>query len=102
MKLSRILVLVALVAAGAHVPGANAPDSQATLRYIHAAWDTLTRSMTDCHSIVDTKVADISILYVPVGISAPPDVAALERDCHVRVVSLPRRIEKLGDVRRAA
>ncbi|HEV2487707.1 MAG TPA: trehalase family glycosidase [Terracidiphilus sp.] len=80
-----------------------APNPNATLQYIHAAWDTLTRSVTDCSSLADIKVdsttATNPVLYLPVDLPAPPKVTALEQTCHVRVISLPRRIEKLGDVR---
>ncbi len=75
------------------------PDPKATLAYIHGAWDTLTRSMTDCHSLVDIKVNDNPILYMPSEVSAPPAVTELEQKCHVKVAALPRRIEKIGDVR---
>ena len=75
------------------------PDPAATLKYIHDAWSTLTRSMTDCHSLVDIKVTAHPILYMPADVAAPPDVAALKEKCNVEVASLPRRIEKLGDVR---
>ena len=30
-----------------------ASDPAATLSYIHSAWDTLTRSVTDCNSFTD-------------------------------------------------
>ena len=60
MKLFHLLFLVAFAAPEAQVPGTQAPDAQATLSYIHAAWDTLTRSDTDCSSVADTKVADVS------------------------------------------
>jgi alpha,alpha-trehalase len=99
MKLSRLLFAAAVAASAAQAPTSSAPDAPATLRYIHSAWESLTRSVTDCHSIVDTKVASVSILYLPAGMPAPQDVTALEQDCHVKVASLPRRIEKLGDVR---
>lgn len=79
-------------------PGSG-PNPQATLQYIHGAWDTLTRSMTDCHSLVDIKITANPVLYLPAEIPAPPEVKALEQKCNVRVVALPRRIEKLGDVR---
>ncbi len=82
---------------------AAAPDSQATLSYIHVAWDTLTRSVTDCNSLTDTKVSVTAaanpVLYLPLEIAAPAKVTALEQTCHVQVMALPRRIEKLGDVR---
>jgi len=98
MKSFRWLCLVALLAASrAQAP--SAPDPQATLRYIHASWDSLTGSATECQSLTDIKVAAVSILYLPAGLATPPDAAAAAQRCHAKVVSLPRRIEKLGDVR---
>lgn len=76
----------------------KAPDPAATLAYIHAAWSSLTRSMTDCHSLVDIKVTANSILYMPAEVTAPPEVAVLSEKCNVKVASLPRRVEKIGDV----
>src|SRR6516162_7309556 len=60
---------------------AGTPDPAATLAYIHDAWSTLTRSMTDCHSLVDIKVTAHPILYMPADVAAPPDVAALKEKC---------------------
>jgi alpha,alpha-trehalase len=80
-------------------PANKAPDAAATLAYIHDAWATLTRSMTDCHSLVDIKVTANPILYMPAEVPAPPEVSALSAKCNVKVAVLPRRIEKLGDVR---
>ena len=77
----------------------KSPDPAATLEYIHGAWDTLTRSMTDCHSLVDIKVTANPVLYMPAETPAPPEVAVLSEKCHVRVISLPQHIQKLGDVR---
>src|SRR6266700_1695499 len=77
---------------------APAANPEATLHYIHAAWDTLTRSMTDCHSLVDIKVTNNPILYLPAGMKEPPAVKELTDKCHVRVIWLPRPIEKLGDL----
>jgi alpha,alpha-trehalase len=82
----------------------QAPDPNATLRYIHGSWETLTRSMTSCESLVDVKVRDNStkvqpILYMPADVPAPPKVQAMQQSCNVRIIALPRRIEKLGDVR---
>jgi alpha,alpha-trehalase len=111
MKLLRLLLLVfaaigisSVVAQETpHPTGATTtnktPDPAATLAYIHDAWTMLTRSMTDCHSLVDIKVTANPILYMPAEVPAPPEVSALSSKCNVKVVSLPRRIEKLGDVR---
>ncbi|MGC1423093.1 MAG: trehalase family glycosidase [Terracidiphilus sp.] len=111
MKLLRLLLLafaaIHLSLAGAQetpqpsgaTATANAPDPAATLAYIHDAWATLTRSMTECHSLVDIKVTAHPILYMPAEVPPPPEVSALSEKCNVQIVSLPRRIEKLGDVR---
>src|ERR1035437_7079928 len=110
MKLFRLffLALFAVLAAtdqtaDLRAQQADAPNPDATLQYIHAAWDTLTRSVTDCNSIADIKVDSAAaanpVLYLPADLSAPSKVTALEQTCHVRVIPLPRRIEKLGDVR---
>jgi alpha,alpha-trehalase len=99
MKLFRLLFLAALAVSSAQLPAPAAPDSEATLHYIHAAWDSLTRSVTDCASLTDTKIAATSVLYLPAGFSAPPEVTAAVERCHIRVATLPRRMEKLCDVR---
>jgi len=106
MKLFRLLffaLTAAFVATVQAQQSAAAPDADATLSYIHAAWDTLTRSVTDCNSLADTKIdskaAANPVLYLPADIPVPPAVTALGQNCHVRVIRLPRRIEKLGDVR---
>ncbi len=99
MKLFRLLFLAALAASPAQTRTPAAPDSQATLRYIHAAWDSLTRSVTDCAAMSDTKVAAVSVLYLPAGFATPPEVSAAAERCHIRIVALPRHIEKLADVR---
>jgi alpha,alpha-trehalase len=101
MKLVRLFVFAV---AAIHISSAQetgqvaVPNSEATLHYIHDAWDTLTRSMTDCHSLVDIKVTANPILYLPAGMSAPDAVKALTGKCGVKIESLPRHIEKLGDV----
>lgn len=79
-----------------------APNPSATLRYIHDSWDLLTRSTTSCDSLADVKVrgsdGERSVLYFPADFSVPAKVEALWKSCSVRIVQLPRRIEKLGDV----
>jgi len=111
MKLLRLLLLAFAAIATSYLGAQETPlptdatasnkpsDRAATLAYIHDAWTTLTRSMTDCHSLVDIKVTAHPILYMPAEVPAPPEVSALSEKCNVKVVSLPRRIEKLGDVR---
>jgi alpha,alpha-trehalase len=93
--------LAALLAACTHLfaqPAPDPPDPAATLRYIHASWDSLTRSTTDCHSLVDPKVTTPPVLYLPVGFSEPQEVATVEHQCHVRVLVLPKPIDKIGEI----
>jgi alpha,alpha-trehalase len=104
MKLSHLFFFAAAIAAGdvyaaAQAPVPAAPDPQATLRYIHASWDSLTRSVTDCQALTDTKIASASVLYLPHGFTTPPEVADAAQRCHLRILTLPRSIAKIGDVR---
>ncbi len=99
MKLSRLLFFAALAAPRAQAPVAAAPDPQDTLRYIHSSWDALTRSVTDCQSLTDAKIAETPVLYLPYNFAAPPALAAAVEKCHLRVLALPRPIAKLGDLR---
>jgi alpha,alpha-trehalase len=105
MKLRYLFLLAtaAIATSNAQAPTSNPgpgqqPDPEATLRYIHGAWDTLTRSTTDCHSLVDIKVTANPVLYLPADVARPADVAEAEQKCHVKVVTLPRKIEKIADV----
>ncbi len=66
--------------------------------YISSAWDTLTRSMTDCKTVVDPKLPEASVLYLPAEFSAPPAVQKLQQDCKVQVKNLPMVIHGPGEV----
>jgi alpha,alpha-trehalase len=68
------------------------------LSYISQGWDTLTRSMTDCSTIVDSKISAKSILYVPADFTVPDNVRALETKCNVEIKPLPKIIHKPGEV----
>jgi alpha,alpha-trehalase len=93
------LAAAAIANASAQAPVVGAtPNPDATLSYIHGTWDTLTRSMTNCHTLTDTKITAIPVLYLPAELGVPPEVFALEQKCQIKVATLPRRIEKLGDV----
>jgi len=77
---------------------AGVPDPAATVAYIHKSWDELSRSMSDCHSLVDVKVTSNPVLYVPAEVAAPDAVKGLEASCGVKVVKLPKQITKLGEL----
>jgi len=68
------------------------------LTYISSAWDTLTRSMTDCTSVVDPKIKVAPVLYLPSGFAEPAAVQKLAADCSVRVEHLPLEIKRLGEI----
>ena len=67
--------------------------------YIDHGWDTLSRSMNECKSVVDLKVTTAPVLYLPAGFATPEAVTAMQQECHVEVRHLPRAIHRLGDVR---
>src|SRR5581483_3283260 len=67
--------------------------------YIHSAWQTLTRSQTECASLIDTKLTTKPVLYVPADIQIPAAVQQVEAKCGTRVAKLPRVIHNLGDVK---
>lgn len=97
-KLLTALVAAGLAASSAQAPQSNPPDSAATLDYIHASWDSLTRSVNDCAALADPKVNGTPVMYLPAEIPIPAEATALEEKCHARVTSLPKKIEKLGDL----
>jgi alpha,alpha-trehalase len=67
-------------------------------QYIAAGWDNLTRSMTDCASVVDPKMKVNPVLYVPAGFAVPPAVEKLHADCKVEIQHLPKPIHQLGEI----
>jgi alpha,alpha-trehalase len=67
--------------------------------YISNAWNTLSRSMTDCHSLVDPKVKTTALLYLPEELPMPKDVAGLQSKCNIKVERLPVRIERFGEIK---
>jgi alpha,alpha-trehalase len=66
--------------------------------YIAAGWDTLTRSQTDCNTIVDPKVVAASVLYVPADFAVPAKVEQMQERCKVQVKHLPKVIRQLGEI----
>jgi alpha,alpha-trehalase len=78
--------------------GAKEAGLQQIRSYIAAGWDTLTRSLTDCETIVDPKLAQASVLYIPADFDMPPAVREMEKRCNVQVKHLPQVIHKLGEI----
>lgn len=94
---SRMAALLACSAL-ATVASAGQPDPAKTRAYIDHAWTTLTRSMDDCASLVDTKVSTRPVLYIPAQFPLPAELADVQKRCNVDVRSLPSVIRQLGDI----
>ena len=97
-----LIVLCSALAQGrAAASPAEAPQEQGLkpiLSYISSAWDTLTRSMTECKSVVDPKITATPVLYLPAGFAEPSALQTLTADCKVRVEHLATPIHQLGEV----
>ncbi|HEU0370261.1 MAG TPA: trehalase family glycosidase [Candidatus Acidoferrum sp.] len=68
------------------------------LGYITKSWDTLTRSMEECTTVVDPKLAENSVLYLPAEMTVPAQVAEMQKRCHIQVKSLPEKITRPGQI----
>lgn len=73
-------------------------DKTKILSYIRTNWDTLSRSMNSCSTVVDTKVQTTPVLYLPYGMETPSSIAAMQQHCKVEIRHLPRKIVHMGDV----
>lgn len=96
-----LVFLTICTAISASAQSARAGDAKGLkpiLDYISTAWDTLTRSMTDCKSIVDPKITAQSVLYLPKELPEPENLKTLLSPCNVRVEHLPIEIHRLGEI----
>jgi alpha,alpha-trehalase len=75
-----------------------AAPAQSIDAYIRQGWNTLSRSMSECKSVVDPKVKTVPVMYLPFGTETPASVTAMQAECHVEVRHLPRAIHHLGEV----
>jgi alpha,alpha-trehalase len=66
--------------------------------YIASGWDSLTRSLDDCKTIVDPKLAAPSVLYIPADFEVPATVQHLQNQCRVQVRHLPAVVHHLGEI----
>ncbi|MGA2429409.1 MAG: trehalase family glycosidase [Candidatus Acidiferrum sp.] len=97
-------LIVFLAAAGgtgtanAQTPAAQGQGLNPIREYIASGWDSLTRSLTECKTIVDPKLATASVLYVPADFEVPAAVQELQKQCNVQAKHLPIVIHHLGEV----
>ncbi len=68
------------------------------LNYISTGWDTLTRSMTNCGTVVDPKLVEASVLYIPAHFPLPETLRDVQKRCKVEVRELPVPITGPGQV----
>jgi alpha,alpha-trehalase len=102
MATVRIFALLMLQFAGLHVWAQAAPSPAPTIdAYIHRGWDSLSRSMSECQSLIDPKVTTPPLLYLPYGAPMPPELTRLSSQCKIDVEHLPRPIVHLGDVKQS-
>jgi alpha,alpha-trehalase len=101
LRVSLLLLLFFPLTGGiveAQSAGPSSADKAKILAYIRNSWNTLSRSMSSCKTVVDPKVTTVPILYLPAGMTIPPSVAAMQQECKVEVRNLPRKITHMGDV----
>ena len=101
LRICAVLLIVLTSFAGDLYAQSIVPNTTANAKiitYIDANWNTLSRSMNDCKSLVDPKVKSIPVLYLPAGMETPPAVAIAHKQCNVEVRHLPRKITHMGDV----
>src|SRR6202049_3138116 len=91
---------LASVRAYAAEPNNSAPEKGLApiLTYISSGWDTLTRSMMDCQTVIDPKLTEASVLYLPAEFPAPTSVQDLQKRCKIQVRPLPAVITAPGQV----
>jgi len=94
------LIVITLLWSGSSHAQSPAADTEKgkILDYISSGWNSLSRSMTECRSLVDPKVTTRPILYLPAGMAIPAAVASVQTQCAIEVRSLPRKINRMGDV----
>src|SRR5271170_6934967 len=100
LTLAAVLALLPVLALAQGATPPSKPEASSILDYIHKSWDTLSRSMTDCHSLIDPKLNGApSVLYLPANVPIPADVAALKTQCNVDVEHLPKVVTSFGELK---
>jgi alpha,alpha-trehalase len=100
MRTTGIIALLLLQFACRQVLAQAQPAPEPTIdAYIHHGWDTLSRSMSECQSLIDPKVTTPPVLYLPLNAPTPPELLRLRTQCKIQIAHLPHRIQDLGDVK---
>ena len=96
-----IALLAIAVASASH----SAPKPQDKLQglqpinnYIATGWDRLTRSLDNCETFADPKLAGHPTLYLPFNYPETAAVQQLPGKCGVQIAHLPRVISAPGEI----
>jgi alpha,alpha-trehalase len=96
-----LLCFFLLNAVSTHAATDSKPEQHALDQiraYISTGWDSLTRSLTDCATVLDTKLSTASVLYLPDDFAVPASVEQLQKQCKVQVQHLPAVIHHIGEM----
>jgi alpha,alpha-trehalase len=89
LKIVSSLLLLCLTVAPAPSAEPQADRLRGIQRYIAGSWNTLTRSMSRCDSVVDPKRTEAPVLYLPANYPMPDSVRKMQTECGVVVKPLP-------------
>lgn len=94
------LVLAASVPLSANEPvrAETGKGMKPILTYISTGWDTLTRSLSECATIVDPKLAATPVLYLPADFPVPAAIERAQQQCKFEVKHLPKVIRHPGEL----
>src|SRR6202162_5813927 len=92
-----VAVTLAVVPARPNAP-ADPHGLGPILAYISSGWDTLTRSMNECTTVVDPKFAATPVMYFPADFREPAALTALQNQCKFEVKHLPTVIHHPGEI----
>ena len=66
--------------------------------YIDKAWDTLSRSMDTCETVLDKRVPEHSVLYLPADFEETDAIKELGTRCKLAIQHLPEKITSTGSL----
>jgi alpha,alpha-trehalase len=97
-----IVLLLAITAVAAPAQDQRPGDLAAVRAYIASGWDKLTRSVTDCSSVVDPKIDAHPVIYLPAAMAVPPALDKMRETCGIQVEHLPIPIHHPGEIKAAS
>jgi alpha,alpha-trehalase len=102
---STVIILLLSMGLSAEAQSSGRPSNsggklRGILDYISSVWSALTRSTVTCEGMLDVKLTEASLLYLPADLAVPPGVAKLPAQCNVSIEHLPFLINRPGQVAR--